>query len=462
MTETPKSTRPKPSHLEAHRGETIFALASAPGRAGVAVVRISGPDALPTAQKLGASDLRPRELALTAFRAASSPMVLDRGLAVYFPQPGSFTGEDVVELHLHGGKAVLDGIFAALGAMPGLRPADPGEFSRRAFLNGKMDLAEAEGLADLIDAETSAQRAQALRQMGGGIGAVLDPLRGELIHAMAMLEAWIDFPDEEIPADLLHQTAGELEALELRLTGLEAGSARGERLRDGLRMAIVGPPNAGKSSLLNALANRDVAIVSETAGTTRDVLEVSLDLNGYPVTLWDTAGLRETEDVVEREGVRRALDRAAAADLVIHMAVAGTGSRDTGPGLGPGLGPAGLRDLRVASKTDLGGEVPEGWLGVSVKSEQGLAPLLARLTEEADRMIGAGEAPSLTRARHRHAVGEARSAVARARVGLAQSLPLELVAEDLRHAAQSIGRVTGRVDVDDLLDLIFGSFCLGK
>lgn len=437
-------------------GETIFALASAPGRAGVAVIRISGPHAAAAAARLGAADLTPREMTLVAFRAPADRATLDRGLAVLFPGPASFTGEDVVELHLHGGRSVLDGMFRALEACPGLRPADPGEFSRRAFLNGKMDLAEAEGLADLIDAETAAQRAQALRQMGGGIGAVLDPLREELIHALAMLEAWIDFPDEEIPPDLLDQTGEELAGLATRLSGLEDSSARGERLRDGLSMAIVGPPNAGKSSLLNALANRDVAIVSETAGTTRDVLEVGLDLNGYPVTLWDTAGLRETADSVEREGVRRALDRARAADLVIHMAVAGTSYDADLPGRD------GARDLRVASKTDLGGTVPAGWIGVSVKTEAGLAPLLARLTEEADRMIGLEEAPSLTRARHRHAVGAAREAVERARAGVADGLSLELVAEDLRHAAQAIGRVTGRVDVDDLLDVIFSSFCLGK
>ncbi|MCR9175007.1 MAG: tRNA uridine-5-carboxymethylaminomethyl(34) synthesis GTPase MnmE [Alphaproteobacteria bacterium] len=442
--------------LPTAQGETIFALASAPGRAGVAVIRISGPHAAAAAARLGAADLNPREMTLVAFRAPSDRATLDRGLAVLFPGPASFTGEDVVELHLHGGRAVLDGMFRALEACPGLRPADPGEFSRRAFLNGKMDLAEAEGLADLIDAETAAQRAQALRQMGGGIGAVLDPLREELIHALAMLEAWIDFPDEEIPPDLLDQTGEELAGLATRLSGLEDSSARGERLRDGLSMAIVGPPNSGKSSLLNALANRDVAIVSETAGTTRDVLEVGLDLNGYPVTLWDTAGLRETADSVEREGVRRALDRARAADLVIHMAVAGTSYDADLPGRD------GARDLRVASKTDLGGTVPAGWIGVSVKTEAGLAPLLARLTEEADRMMGLGEAPSLTRARHRHAVGAAREAVERARAGVADGLPLELVAEDLRHAAQAIGRVTGRVDVDDLLDVIFSSFCLGK
>ena len=442
--------------LPSAKGETIFALASAPGRAGVAVIRISGPAAAPAAARLGASGLKPREMALVSFRAPVDRALLDRGLAVLFPGPASFTGEDVVELHLHGGSAVLDGIFRALEACPGLRPADPGEFSRRAFLNGKMDLAEAEGLADLIDAETAAQRAQALRQMGGGIGAVLDPLRDELIHALAMLEAWIDFPDEEIPQDLLQQTADEMAALAGRLAGLEQESTRGERLRDGLSMAIVGPPNAGKSSLLNALANRDVAIVSDTAGTTRDVLEVSLDLNGYPVTLWDTAGLRETADSVEREGVRRALDRARAADLVIHMAVAGTAFDGDLPGRD------GARDLRVASKTDLGGAVPEGWIGVSVKTEAGLAPLLARLTEEADRMMGLGEAPSLTRARHRHAVSAARAALERAQGGLADAQPLELVAEDLRHAAQAIGRITGRVDVDDLLDVIFSSFCLGK
>lgn len=444
--------------------DTIFALASAPGRAGIAVVRISGPRALPAVENLGARLSTPRRMDRVRLIDPVAGDVIDHALAVSFPAPASFTGEDVVELHLHGGRAILGAVMRALGACEGLRPADPGEFSRRAFLNGKMDLVEAEGLADLIDAETNAQRDQALRQMAGGLSARLEPLRSWLIHAMAMLEAWIDFPDEEIPESLVAETADDLGDLSRQMVGLLEGADRAERLRDGLRIAIVGLPNAGKSSLLNALANREIAIVSDTAGTTRDSLEVNLDLSGYPVTIWDTAGLRESADSVEREGIRRALDRARAADLVLLIAEAGSGDgarRSEMPDLAE-LGVAPNSVLRVASKVDLGGPVPDGAIPLSVRSENGLRALVSQLSEEAERRMGLTEAPSLSRERHRHAVAAALAAVDRARAGLAAGLETELVAEDLRHAAQSIGRVTGRVDVDDLLDAIFGTFCLGK
>jgi tRNA modification GTPase len=462
--------------------DTIFALASAPGRAGVAVVRISGPQARTAAERLGARLPQPRRMdrvrLIDPITGENSPVlegndpgrtnpgggVIDHALAVSFPGPASFTGEDVVELHLHGGRAILAAVMRALGTCEGLRPADPGEFSRRAFLNGKMDLVEAEGLADLIDAETRAQRDQALRQMAGGLSARLEPLRGRLIHAMAMLEAWIDFPDEEIPDSLVAETANDLAGLSGEMAALLDGADRAERLREGLRIAIVGPPNAGKSSLLNALANREIAIVSDTAGTTRDSLEVNLDLAGYPVTIWDTAGLRESTDSVEQEGIRRALDRARAADLVLLIAEAGSG--DGNPALeAVDLGALGVAPnvvLTIASKVDLGGAVPDGSIPLSVRSESGLQALVSRLSSEAESRMGLSEAPSLSRERHRHAVAAALAAVDRAREGLAAGLETELVAEDLRHAAQSIGRVTGRVDVDDLLDAIFGTFCLGK
>ncbi|PWC52618.1 tRNA uridine-5-carboxymethylaminomethyl(34) synthesis GTPase MnmE [Azospirillum sp. TSO22-1] len=436
---------------------TIFALATAPGRAGVAVVRVSGSETASALKALAGNDLpRPRFAGLRALRDPRTGEALDDALVLWFPAPRSFTGEDVGELHLHGGRAVVAGVIEALGALPGLRVAEPGEFTRRAFENGKLDLTAAEGLADLVDAETSAQRRQALRQMEGALGRLYEGWRDRLTRALAHIEADIDFSDEDLPVGVADAVRPVLEAL---VTGIDAHLAdgrRGERLREGLHIAIVGAPNAGKSSLLNALARREAAIVSARAGTTRDVIEVHLDLGGFPVVLADTAGLREAGDEIEEEGIRRALDRAAKADVKIAVFDA------TAPLDAATRALIDADTVVVLNKTDLAPAAidVDGVLAlpVSARTGVGLQELEERLAAfSADRMAGTG-APALTRARHRAALEECRDALARA---LIAPLP-ELAAEDVRLASRALGRITGRVDVEDLLDVIFRDFCIGK
>lgn len=437
--------------------KTIYALSTAPGKAGVAVVRVSGEDAGAALRALtGEAPGRPREARLCRFRDPQSGAALDKGLAIFFPAPASFTGEDIVELHIHGGRAVVAAMLRALGDLPGLRAAAPGEFTRRAFENGKLDLTEVEGLADLIDAETEAQRAQALRQMEGALGALYEGWRARLMRALAYAEAEIDFPDEDVPGDLIAKLGPEIERLESEIAAHLDDGRRGERLRDGVEVAIVGPPNAGKSSLLNRLAGREAAIVSDEAGTTRDVLEVRLDIGGVPVTLADTAGLRDAAGAVEREGVRRALARAEAADLRIVMVAPGTGGIDSDFALArPG-------DLRVVNKIDLGTPVPSGVIGISALTGQGLDALEAALAERVGTAYETREHPVITRARHREGLADCAAALGRAEAALKASRAAELVAEDLRLAARALGRITGRVDVEDLLDVIFRDFCIGK
>jgi tRNA modification GTPase len=373
-----------------------------------------------------------------------------------FPGPGSYTGEDVAELHVHGSRAVLASLMEALGRLEGLRIAEPGEFTRRAFLNGKLDLAAAEGVADLVAAETAAQRRQALRQLGGALGARTEAWRARLVRTLARLEAAIDFPEEGLPSDIESDVSRETSALAAEISAALADARTGERLREGLSVAIVGPPNVGKSSLLNALARRDAAIVSATAGTTRDIIELHLDLDGWPMVLADTAGIRDTSDEVEAEGVRRARARAERADLKLVVVEA----QDAGAQL-TALGPLATEGaLVVANKADLGELLaPAGALAVSARTGAGMPALIARLQEEAEmRLGGAAAAPIVTRARHREALEEAKEALARA----GQTRETELKAEDLRLAARALGRIAGRVDVEDLLDVIFREFCIGK
>lgn len=446
-----------------HGAETIVALATAPGRAGVAVIRVSGPAAgAVLCAVTGRHDLPPPRLAVRArFRDPATKAPLDDGLALWFPAPASFTGEDVAEIHGHGGRAVVEGLLRVLCAQPGVRPAEAGEFTRRAFDNGKMDLTQAEGLADLINAETAAQQRQALRQMDGALAALYDGWRDTLVRALAHLEAYIDFPDEPIPAEVeqgVHdRIAGLIEAIGCHL----ADGHRGERLRDGLYIAVVGPPNAGKSSLVNALARREAAIVSATAGTTRDVIEVHLDLGGYPAILADTAGLREAGEDIEAEGIRRALQRAEHADLRIAVFDGGAGENvlDT-----PTARLVDADTLVVVNKADLRGvDTPltvggQTALLISVKTGQGMEALLAALEARVRDRLDTGGAPALTRERHRAALEDCRAALTRA---LGCDLP-ELMAEDVRLAARALGRITGRVEVEDLLDVIFRDFCIGK
>ncbi|CAO3416993.1 tRNA uridine-5-carboxymethylaminomethyl(34) synthesis GTPase MnmE [Azospirillum endophyticum] len=439
---------------------TIYAPATAPGRSGVAVVRISGLEAGSALAALTGRPLpAPRRAVLTKLRDPKTGDALDDALVLRFTAPASFTGEDVVELHLHGGRAVVSGVIEALAALPGLRLAEPGEFTRRAFENGKLDLTEAEAVADLIDAETTAQRRQALRQMEGALGRLYDGWRERLTRALAHIEADIDFAEDDLPGGVADAVRPVIAGLAGEIAAHLDDGGRGERLREGLHIAIVGAPNAGKSSLLNALARRDAAIVSARAGTTRDVIEVHLDLGGYPVVLADTAGLREAAaDEVEEEGIRRARDRAARADVKVAVFDATTL---------PDLDPATLdlidRDTVVVfNKTDLAKAAdlrPDlSPIPVSAHTGAGLKALEEKLTAFSADRLAIGSAPSLTRTRHREALSECRESLLRA---LEAPLP-ELAAEDVRLASRALGRITGRVDVEDLLDVIFRDFCIGK
>ncbi len=384
----------------------------------------------------------------------SSGEVLDDGLAIWFPAPASFTGEDVAELHLHGGAAVSEAVTLALAALPGVRQAEPGEFTRRAFEHGKMDLTAAEGLADLVEAETAAQRRQARRQMAGELGAIYESWRSALLHAMAEVEAEIDFSDQDLPAGLRDGVMGRMRAIAGEIGAHLRDDRRGEVLRAGISVAILGPPNAGKSSLLNRLARRDAAIVSETAGTTRDVIEVHMDLGGYPIVLADTAGLRIAENDIEREGVRRALARAEHADLKL-VVFDGAAWPLPDPATG-----ALIDDdaIVVVNKVDLGPKDLGSALGVSARTGQGLTELESRIAMEVARRFQPAATPALTRARHRTALEECAAALER----FAAASQPELAAEDLRLAARALGRITGRVDVEDVLDVIFAEFCIGK
>lgn len=447
---------------------TIFALASAPGRAGVAVVRVSGPRAGAALRAL-APDLtalpRPRRATRTVLYASESNLPdqhdrIDDALVLWFPGPASFTGEDVVEFHIHGGHAVADSLFTSLGVLDGLVPAGPGEFSRRAFENGKMDLTAVEAIADLVDAETAAQRRQALAQMNGALARRYDGWRERLVRSMAFAEASIDFAEEDIPDDLARQSIDALKALAGEINTHLADDGIGERIRSGFRIALTGAPNVGKSSLLNALAKRDVAIVSDIAGTTRDVIEVPLDLGGYAAVLVDTAGIRDSDDVIEREGVRRALDQAAAADLRLHLVDAASPATDVGTD---------ARTIVVLNKSDLLEDAaikadPVAGLTISVKTGAGLASLVDAMTDRINVQATAQATASapLTRARHRHALEDCRDALGRAIAAAEAGADEEMMAEDMRVAAQALGRITGRVDVEELLDRIFRDFCIGK
>lgn len=440
--------------------DTIFALASAPGRAGIAVVRVSGPAAGETLRRLCGSIPAPRRASLRALADPESGEILDRGLVLWFPGPRSYTGEDLAELHLHGGRGVVGATLAAVGRLPGLRAAEPGEFTRRAFLNGKIDLTAAEGLADLIAADTEAQRRQALRQLDGELGRLYDDWRQRLLRALARLEASIDFPEEGLPEGLRREVDHDILGVEQGITQHIDDKRRGERLRDGVSVALLGAPNAGKSSLLNLLARRDAAIVSTIAGTTRDVIEIHLDLGGYPVVLADTAGLRAAGDEIEVEGVRRALKRAAAADLKVALFDAAHW-----PALDEStLGVVDADTLAVVNKCDLKA-LPADLVvagrpaaAISVLTGAGIEAFLDRLVTAVAERAGLAEGPSLTRARHRQALGECLACLGRAqRAGAA-----ELKAEDLRLATRALGRITGRVDVEDVLDAIFREFCIGK
>jgi len=448
---------------------TIYALSSAPGRAGVAVIRVSGP-AAPTA--LAAMVRKPPAHAQAAFRIIRHPDTaapLDQALVLYFAKPDSETGEDVAEFQVHGGRAVVNAVLDALGSIPNCRMAEPGEFARRAFANGKLDLAEAEGLADLVDAETEAQRIQALAQSSGALSKLYDGWRTCLLEGMALVEAAIDFSDEaDVSDQAMVEARNSVELLAEDLARHLADGRRGEILREGFRVALLGAPNAGKSSLLNALARRDAAIVSEEAGTTRDVIEVRLDLGGYPVIVSDTAGLREASGAIEREGIRRSLAAAQSADLILWLVEPGGQSQ---PPLAesPGESSKVSREtaalaLTVLTKSDL--IKPEqtdaslSELAVSTKTGAGLDELIARITAVAADRLATRAGPPLTQTRHRQALEACLAGIRTFMAG--DPAEPELRAEDLRRAAHALGRITGRVDVEDVLGQIFGRFCIGK
>ena len=441
--------------------DTIFALSSASGRAAIAVIRISGPQAGEALRALSRRALpEPRRAVYGRLRDPLSGSDLDDGLVLWFPAPASDPGEDVAELQIHGGRATVAAALEMLAKLPGLRIAEPGEFTRRAFLNGKLDLTAVEGLADLVSAETDAQRRQALRQLKGELGCLYEGWRARLVRLLAYAEATIDFPDEVGEAGGPQSLFPEILRLIRETTQHLDDGQRGERLREGLYVAIVGPPNVGKSSLLNALARRDVAIVSEIAGTTRDVIEVHLDLAGYPVVLADTAGIRESGEVIEREGVRRALARAEEADLRLVML-----DSTCWPAVPCEIFPVvDEASIILLNKVDLvrphGDSALQGRpvLALSVVSGEGMVELVSTLEREAVARMAVTETPTLTRLRHRQALVRCVEALGRS---MDARLP-ELAAEDLRLAARELGRITGRVNVEDLLDVIFRDFCIGK
>jgi tRNA modification GTPase len=458
--------------LRTHR-DTIFALSSGRPPAAIAVIRVSGPRAGFALERLIGRVPKPRFAALARVRDPDSGEVIDEGLALWFPAPKSETGEDIAELQMHGGRAVIAAVLTALGKLEGLRPAEAGEFTRRAFENGRIDLTAVEGLADLVAAETEAQRRQAFRHLKGLLGERAESWRQRLIEALALVEAGIDFSDEEdVPKQAMNQALDLIGPLAEEIAS--AGAGQGERLREGLRVAIAGPPNAGKSTLFNRLARREAAIVSPFPGTTRDVLELHLDLGGYPVTVLDTAGIRETTDPIEQEGVRRASAQAAAADLVLWVVdaielehAAGVKARGLPPGAATSVATwvvvnkmdlvSGEKRTTIESRFDR--ELTVHLL--SSRTATGIDELVNALTRFADRFFAGAEPALVARERHRALLRETVESL-RSAQGAAKDGREEIVAEHLRLATRALGKLLGRVDVEDVLDVIFRDFCIGK
>ncbi|SDT28082.1 tRNA uridine-5-carboxymethylaminomethyl(34) synthesis GTPase MnmE [Bradyrhizobium canariense] len=457
------------------REQTIFALSSGRPPSAIAVVRVSGPQAGATLTAL-AGKLPAARLATRTLLRDSTAQAIDDAVVLWFPGPASATGEDVAEFHVHGGRAVLASLFAALSVFEDVRAAEPGEFTRRAFENGKLDLTEAEALDDLIHADTDRQRRQALRQLKGLLGDRVRDWRTRIIEASALIEAGIDFSDEgDVSAELMAPALVKMAALLGEIEQVLAAQGRAERLRDGLVVAITGPPNVGKSTLMNQLARREVAIVSPHAGTTRDVIEVQLDLDGYPVTVIDTAGIRETDDPVEQEGVRRARARAAEADLVLWLADA-PGAEHPHEATTPVWMVRNKVDLdpKKSDATDSGiGVAGEGRpmaegqrpsnrsdFEISASRGDGLSELISALVMFAQEFFGSGEGGLIARDRQRKLLEQTAASLRRS-ISVAETSE-ELAAEDLRAAAQALGRLLGRVDVEDILDVIFREFCIGK
>jgi len=431
--------------------DTIAALASGRPPAALAVVRVSGPQAGAALARLTRCPLPPpRRLSLRALHDPRDGGLLDRALTVWFPGPASASGEDLAELHLHGGPAVVSGVLDALLSLPGVRLAAPGEFTRRAFANQRLTLDEVEGLADLVSAETAHQRNQALALAGGALGRLADDWRRRCLSVLAEAEAGLDFAEDEadVAARLDEKAAVALCAMATELEDQLADAARASRIRDGLTIIVQGPPNVGKSSLVNALAQRDIAIVTNVPGTTRDLIETALDLDGQAAVLIDTAGLRETQDPVEAQGIARARARAATADLILHLSDNPASSF-----------PAQENVLPILTKSDLHhAPAPHHGFSLSAETGEGLSALRLHLSKWASETLRPGEPALLAHARHRDVFAQA---VAALREAADAPLP-ELRAESLRHAAHSFARITGRIEVDEVLDRIFSNFCIGK
>jgi tRNA modification GTPase len=442
------------------REQTIFALSSGRPPSAIAIVRVSGPRAGTALTSLAGEIPVPR-MARRVLLHDTHQQPIDDGLVLWFPGPASATGEDVAEFHVHGGRAVLAALFAALSAFDNVRPAEPGEFTRRAFENGKLDLTEAEGLDDLIHADTDRQRRQALRHLKGLLGDKARDWRAQIIEASALIEAGIDFSDEgDVPAELIAPALARIKTLLGEIEEVLAVQGQSERLREGLVAAIAGPPNVGKSTLMNQLARREVAIVSPHAGTTRDIIEVQLDLDGYPVTVIDTAGIRDTDDPVEQEGVRRARARAAEADLVLWMIDAQhEQSRDQGAA--PIWTVRNKIDLDAAKLGALSRRGSGGAeFAISASRGDGIQQLIGALVGFAQDYFGSGEGGLIGRERQRKLLQETAGALERSIRVIGEGE--ELAAEELRTAAHSLGRLLGRIDVEDILDAIFRDFCIGK
>jgi tRNA modification GTPase len=434
--------------------ETIFALASGAGRAAVALIRMSGPACGPALARLTGRCPPPRHLTYSVIRHPVTGVVLDRGLVAWFPAPASFTGEASAEFQVHGSRAVVAALIDALGALPGCRLAKPGEFTQRAFANGKLDLAAVEGLADLIDAQTEAQRRQALHQLDGALGRWVDQLRRDLLQAAALAEAAIDFVDEsDVVSDAMAQARADVRKIAERIRAELSRHTTAERVRDGFTIALSGPPNAGKSTLLNSLARRDVALVSPIAGTTRDAIEVELDLGGFAVVLVDTAGLRESSDALEQAGMDRARARVARADLVLWLQDA-----STDPVLPEGLESQAL--LSIGTKLDLVRSPRPGFdLTVSAQAGTGLPELLARLQAIVSEALVGGESALVTRARHHGALAAALACLTPTGAAWVDA---EIMAEDLRAANRALATLIEPIDPDEILGSIFARFCIGK
>ena len=439
--------------------DTIFSLATAVGRAATAMVRISGPRVNDVPELLGFARPEPKIASLRTLKHQKKK--LDQSIVLFFNGPDSYTGEDVMELHLHGGRAVIEGVYSALSAQEGFRFAENGEFSKRAVMNGRIDLTEAEGINDLINAETEAQRDQGLNQLEGALRLQLEKWSKDLKRFGAYIEAYIDFPDEEIPENILNDLLQGVEATNKELKEFVDDDRKGEILRSGLKVAVIGPPNVGKSSFVNWLTKRDIAITSEKAGTTRDIVEAHLDLGGYPVTVADTAGIRASEDTIEQEGIRRARGWAESADLRVLVLDPETieNANQFGDLLksdDPVL--INKADQAATTKKKMAIDYPL----VSVKTGYGLERALSELTTIAKKKMGTQRLTTITQARHRARLNDCLVALKKAHFGLQNHADLELIAEDFRSAIYCIGRITGHIDIEDLLDVVFKEFCIGK